>query len=232
MRQNLDGSVHHGCRCHRPGAMVPTRSVLCPHTLISFELHDHYSIRITLIPFPDEEVEAWQVRWPRAYTFSGSLESDVLTAPLLPSSVTKICAQCEMEHSADGLMEQMCSSDFGECGAQVATAPVPPPALLPSHMRAHTHTHNPMPSTVNTNSLCIVDLFFFLWSFCLLGATPVAYGGSQARGQIRTIGAGLHQSHSTSGSELHLQPTPQLMATLDPQLTEQGQGSNPHLYGY
>ncbi|XP_036592427.1 secreted frizzled-related protein 5 [Trichosurus vulpecula] len=26
--------------------------------------------------------------------------------------VSKICAQCEMEHSADGLMEQMCSSDF------------------------------------------------------------------------------------------------------------------------
>ncbi|EHB14967.1 Secreted frizzled-related protein 5 [Heterocephalus glaber] len=26
--------------------------------------------------------------------------------------MTKICAQCEMEHSADGLMEQMCSSDF------------------------------------------------------------------------------------------------------------------------
>lgn len=32
------------------------------------------------------------------------------------SSVTKICAQCEMEDSADGLMEQMCSSDFGEYG--------------------------------------------------------------------------------------------------------------------
>lgn len=30
------------------------------------------------------------------------------------SAVTKICAQCEMEDSADGLMEQMCSSDFGE----------------------------------------------------------------------------------------------------------------------
>ncbi|KFO27156.1 Secreted frizzled-related protein 5 [Fukomys damarensis] len=28
------------------------------------------------------------------------------------SGLTKICAQCEMEHSADGLMEQMCSSDF------------------------------------------------------------------------------------------------------------------------
>lgn len=32
------------------------------------------------------------------------------------SAVSRICAQCEMEHSADGLMEQMCSSDFGEYG--------------------------------------------------------------------------------------------------------------------
>lgn len=46
------------------------------------------------------------------------------TPPLLLSSVTKICAQCEMEHSADGLMEQMCSSDFGECGAHVPIAPI------------------------------------------------------------------------------------------------------------
>ncbi|XP_010073450.1 PREDICTED: secreted frizzled-related protein 5-like, partial [Pterocles gutturalis] len=25
---------------------------------------------------------------------------------------SKICTQCEMEHKADGMMEQMCSSDF------------------------------------------------------------------------------------------------------------------------
>lgn len=29
-------------------------------------------------------------------------------------TVSKICTQCEMEHKADGIMEQMCSSDFGE----------------------------------------------------------------------------------------------------------------------
>ncbi|OBS65158.1 hypothetical protein A6R68_06318 [Neotoma lepida] len=32
--------------------------------------------------------------------------------PILEAEMTRICAQCEMEHSADGLMEQMCSSDF------------------------------------------------------------------------------------------------------------------------
>uniref|UniRef100_A0A8C0VPJ4 Secreted frizzled-related protein 5 n=1 Tax=Cyanistes caeruleus TaxID=156563 RepID=A0A8C0VPJ4_CYACU len=28
------------------------------------------------------------------------------------TAVSKICTQCEMEHKADGMMEQMCSSDF------------------------------------------------------------------------------------------------------------------------
>ena len=36
----------------------------------------------------------------------------------------------------------------------------------------------------------------------------------------------LHHSHSNSGSKPRLQPTPQLMATLDRSPTEQGQGSN------
>ena len=50
-----------------------------------------------------------------------------------------------------------------------------------------------------------------LFSFLFLG--PVAYGGSQARGQLRATAAGLHYSHA--GSKLCLQPTPQLMVTLD-----------------
>ena len=55
--------------------------------------------------------------------------------------------------------------------------------------------------------------FFFLLSF---GASPMACGGSQARGLIGAVAASLHQSHSNMGSELHLCPTPQLMATQDP----------------
>ena len=47
-------------------------------------------------------------------------------------------------------------------------------------------------------------------------ATPVAYRDSQARGPIRATGAGLCHSHSNARSEPRLQPTPQLMATLDP----------------
>ena len=39
-------------------------------------------------------------------------------------------------------------------------------------------------------------IFFFFFR-----ATLAAYGGSQARGQIGAIAAGLHHSHSNSGSE-------------------------------
>ena len=69
-------------------------------------------------------------------------------------------------------------------------------------------------------------LFFFLVLFFFLRAAPVAYGGFQARGRMGATAASLHHSHSDSGSEPHLRPTPQLVATP----TEQGQGSNlcPH----
>ena len=43
-----------------------------------------------------------------------------------------------------------------------------------------------------------------------------AYGGAQARGLIGAIAAGLHHSHSHTGSELRLGPTPQLTAMPDP----------------
>ena len=52
--------------------------------------------------------------------------------------------------------------------------------------------------------------------FCLFRAATMAYGSSQARGQIRATAGGLHHSHSNTGSEPHLQPTPQFMAMLDP----------------
>ena len=45
----------------------------------------------------------------------------------------------------------------------------------------------------------------------------MAHGGSQARGLIGVVAASLRQSHINAGSELCLQLTPQLTATLDPQ---------------
>ena len=56
--------------------------------------------------------------------------------------------------------------------------------------------------------------FFFFLSFSR--ATPTAYGGSQARGLIRAVAAGLHHGHSNVGSKPCLQPTPQRTATPDP----------------
>ena len=60
-------------------------------------------------------------------------------------------------------------------------------------------------------------------------AALVAYGGSQARGQMRATAVGLY--HSIAGSVLRLRPTPWLTVILDPQPTERGQGSNPHPHG-
>ena len=67
---------------------------------------------------------------------------------------------------------------------------------------------------LNSGNLCFFVLFCFV--FCLFRAVPIAYGGSQARGWIGAVTAGLCHSHSNLGSKLRLQPTPQLSATLDP----------------
>ena len=40
--------------------------------------------------------------------------------------------------------------------------------------------------------------------FGLFRATPAAYGGSQTRGQIKAVGAGLHHSRGNVGSDLRL----------------------------
>ena len=59
--------------------------------------------------------------------------------------------------------------------------------------------------------ICQFLIFIFI---CLCGATPMAYGSSQARSWIGAVAAG--HSHGNAGSEPGLRTTPQLMATLDP----------------
>ena len=57
----------------------------------------------------------------------------------------------------------------------------------------------------------LLSLFcFVLFCFCLFRATP------KARGWFRATAASPHHSHSNAGSELCLQPIPQLMAMPDP----------------
>jgi len=59
-----------------------------------------------------------------------------------------------------------------------------------------------------------MDNFFFFFYFSR--ATPMAYGGSRARGLIGAVASGLRHSHSNASSEPRLQPTPKLTAMPDP----------------
>ena len=59
-------------------------------------------------------------------------------------------------------------------------------------------------------------IYLFIYLLVFLRVAPVAYGGSQAKGQIGAVTAGLCHSHSHARSEPHLPPAPQLMATPDP----------------
>uniref|UniRef100_A0A480GQZ8 Uncharacterized protein n=1 Tax=Sus scrofa TaxID=9823 RepID=A0A480GQZ8_PIG len=80
-----------------------------------------------------------------------------------------------------------------------------------------------MPSS--TNSIVIIICVCFssrfgsrvsLFFLHRLRATPEAYGGSQPRGLIGATATSLRHSRSSAGSELRLQPTPQLTAMPDP----------------
>ena len=72
------------------------------------------------------------------------------------------------------------------------------------------------PVGVDLRSLVLSNFFFFFGLFVFSRAAPMAHGSSQARGLFGAVAIGLCHSHSNAGSELHLQPTPQLMATPDP----------------
>ena len=63
-------------------------------------------------------------------------------------------------------------------------------------------------------SAFIFIYFFIFCPFVFSRAAPAAYGGSQARGPIGAVAAGLR--HSNARSEPCLRPTPQFTATLDP----------------
>ena len=84
---------------------------------------------------------------------------------------------------------------------------------------------------ISCNIMLGKSFFFFFLTFSLFRATPMPYGGSQARGLMGAVAASLCQSHSNAGSKPRLSPTPEHTATLNPQPTEQGQGSNPRPHG-
>ena len=67
-------------------------------------------------------------------------------------------------------------------------------------------------SSSNTDFILFLSIYFC----CFFRATLMARGGSQARGLIGAVAAGLPHSHSNTGSEPRLCPTQKLTATRDP----------------
>ena len=80
---------------------------------------------------------------------------------------------------------------------------------------------------LNTGSCEPQVLFSYLFIFAFQSRT---HGTWTFPGQ--GLNWTLHHSHSNTGSEPCLQPTPQLIAMLDPLPTEQGWVSNSHPHGY
>ena len=91
----------------------------------------------------------------------------------------------------------------------VATAPVQLLPLEPPYAMSAALERPSPPKKELVNGLNNFLKYFFK-------AAPVAHGSSQARGRIRAAAAGLHHSHSNTGSETHLPPTLQLVAMPDP----------------
>jgi len=81
-----------------------------------------------------------------------------------------------------------------------------------SKLMAYTHTHTHTHTYIYTHTHIYTHTNIYI---CLVRAAPVAYGVSQARGQIGAVIPGLCHSHSNARSEPRLLPTPQLTAIPD-----------------
>ena len=71
----------------------------------------------------------------------------------------------------------------------------------PSHCSDNARSLTAMPPG---NSSISVSFFFSFCLFAFFRAAPMAYGGSQARGLMGAVGAGLRQTNSNARFELHL----------------------------
>ena len=96
---------------------------------------------------------------------------------------------------------------------------------------SHTHKGTVLnsPKWHHTSHPLSPSQLFFV--FCLYRATPEAYGGYQAKGQIGALAPSLYHRDSNIRSKPRLWPTLQLTATPDPRPTERGQGLNPQPHG-
>jgi len=85
--------------------------------------------------------------------------------------------------------------------------PYSPSVIAPHAFSLNISQNHFLLATLAALSLLLVFFFFlllFLLLFLLFRAAPVAYGDSQARGQIGAVIAGLCHSYSNTGSKPHL----------------------------
>ena len=95
-------------------------------------------------------------------------------------------------------------------------------------------TPDPYPCWATKELLIFLIFLLFICLFvCFLGPHLLHIEAPRLGVESElTVAASLHHRHSNAGSKPHLPPTPQLMAMLDPQPTEWGQGLNPNPQGY
>ena len=106
-----------------------------------------------------------------------------------------------------------------ECSALFFSYILPSNSIFSIHSSFSTRTPityiiSKMPNKSEVGFFVVFLVFCFC--FCFLRAAPVAFGNSQARGQIGAVADGLYHTHSKARSEPFLQPTSKFTATPDP----------------
>ena len=120
-----------------------------------------------------------------------------LAAHLLPSTPGKGSARWHNEDRnelAGPIPTVLWSHGVQGVDAEVSPGLVSNRSLVPCQPRDPKHGNN----------FLTPSFLFLFFLFLLFRAACEAFGGSQARGQIRVIATGLCHSHSNVGSELHL----------------------------
>jgi len=122
-------------------------------------------------------------------THACSESSAGLTLPLIPCSLSSqhaLSPSCQDSDSSWDRLKKAVGYSLLARSTVKCSSLVP---LSAFYIGAHTHTH--------------IYNFFFLFRDAL-----VAYVSFQARSHVGAAPVSLHHSHSNTGSELHLQPTP------------------------
>ena len=124
-------------------------------------------------------------------------------------SLRKTCSVCSRNinpmHSLVLVLTCMPSSLLSSLQRTSQSSQRPQTAFQKHSMQTHHVALNLFRTRQDTNKTEYVrEIFLFIFFSLLGGAAPAAYGGSQARGLIRAVAAGLRLSHSNSRSEPHL----------------------------